>query len=89
MGAEYIPYVKFIATEGPTFFGYIILVLASVRKKYQIRHQKVFGPMMYICGVRFATHLSRKSEIVMCEHSGSRLELNRAFHSNVCSSQLS
>ena len=30
MGAEYIPYVKFIATEGPTFFGYIISVLASV-----------------------------------------------------------
>ena len=59
------------------------------RKKYQMLHQKVFGPMMYICGVRFATHLSRKSEIVMCEHSGSRLELNRAFHSNVCSSQSS
>ena len=30
MCAEYLPYVKFIATEAPTFFGYIISVLASV-----------------------------------------------------------
>ena len=30
MGAEYLSYVKFIATEAPTFFGYIISVLASV-----------------------------------------------------------
>ena len=29
-GAEYLSYVKFIATETPTFFGYIISVLASV-----------------------------------------------------------
>ena len=30
MGAEYLSYVKFIATEVPTFFEYIISVLASV-----------------------------------------------------------
>ena len=30
MGAEYLCYVKFIATEALTFFGYIISVLASV-----------------------------------------------------------
>ena len=30
MGAEYLSYVEFIATEAPTFFGYIISVLASV-----------------------------------------------------------
>ena len=29
-GAEYLSYVKFIATYAPTFFGYIISVLASV-----------------------------------------------------------
>ena len=30
MGAKYLSYVKFIATEVPTFLGYIILVIASV-----------------------------------------------------------
>ena len=30
MGAEYLSYVKFIATFAPTFFGYIISVLDSV-----------------------------------------------------------
>ena len=30
MGAEYLSYVKFIATRAPTFFGYTISVLASV-----------------------------------------------------------
>ena len=30
MGANYSFYVKFIATRAPTFFGYIISVLASV-----------------------------------------------------------
>ena len=29
-GAKYLSNVKFIATEAPTFFGYIISVLASV-----------------------------------------------------------
>ena len=32
MGAEYLPYVKSIANFAPTFYGYIISVLASVRK---------------------------------------------------------
>ena len=32
MGAEYLSYVKFIATEAPTFFGYIISVLARLEK---------------------------------------------------------
>ena len=35
MCAEYLSYVKFIATEAPTFFGYIISVLASVSHLYQ------------------------------------------------------
>ena len=30
LGAEYLSYVKFIATFAPTFFGYIISVLDSV-----------------------------------------------------------
>ena len=30
MGAEYLPYVKSIATFAPTFYGYIISVLASL-----------------------------------------------------------
>ena len=30
MGAEYLSYVKSIATLSPTFYGYIISVLASV-----------------------------------------------------------
>ena len=30
MGADYLSYVKFIATRAPTFIGYIISVLASV-----------------------------------------------------------
>ena len=31
-GADYSFYVKFIATRAPTFFGYIISILASVCK---------------------------------------------------------
>ena len=30
MGADYLLYVNFIAIRAPTFFGYIISVLASV-----------------------------------------------------------
>ena len=30
LGAEYLSYVKFIATRVPTFLGYIISVLVSV-----------------------------------------------------------
>ena len=30
MGAKYLSYVKSIATFDPTFYGYIIFVLASV-----------------------------------------------------------
>ena len=30
MGAKYLSYEKFIATEAPKFFGYIISVLASM-----------------------------------------------------------
>ena len=32
MGAKYLSYVKFIATEAPTFFGYIISILASAQR---------------------------------------------------------
>ena len=35
LGAEYLSYVKFIATYALTFFGYIISVLASVNKPKQ------------------------------------------------------
>ena len=41
MGAEYLSYVKSIATFAPTFYGYIISVLASV-----LRHtclEEIFG----------------------------------------------
>ena len=31
LGDEYLSYVKSIATNAPTFFGYIISVLASVK----------------------------------------------------------
>ena len=33
MDAEYLSYAKFVATRAPTFFGYIISVLASVHKE--------------------------------------------------------
>ena len=33
MGAEYSSYVKSIATRAPTFYGYIISVLASVSEE--------------------------------------------------------
>ena len=36
MDAEYLSYVKFIVTEAPTFFGYIISVLAIVVKEESI-----------------------------------------------------
>ena len=34
MGADYQSYVKFIAIRAPTFFLYIISVLASVQRQY-------------------------------------------------------
>ena len=44
MGAEYLSYVKFIANEAPTFFGYIISVLASVlNKTHNIKVRLQFG----------------------------------------------
>ena len=33
LGAEYLSYVKFIATYALTFFGYIISVIASVQRE--------------------------------------------------------
>ena len=38
MGAEYLSYVKFIATDVPTFFGYIISVLAMEIKLDLLTH---------------------------------------------------
>ena len=38
MGAEYLSYVKSIATFALTFFGYIILVLASVSLETPQKH---------------------------------------------------
>ena len=47
MGADYSFYVKFIATRAPTFIGYIISVLASVKCKqivpmYQNKYQYIY-----------------------------------------------
>ena len=44
MDAEYLSYVKFIATRAPTFFGYTISVLASVvylDLKHNVPHQDI------------------------------------------------
>ena len=41
LGAEYSSYVKFIATRAPTFFGYIILVLASVTSLFVNRNSSL------------------------------------------------
>ena len=42
MGAEYLSYVKSIAVFAPTFYGYIISILASVLELFQWR--RVFVP---------------------------------------------
>ena len=42
MGADYSFYVKSIATFAPTFYGYIISILASVLELFQWR--RVFVP---------------------------------------------
>jgi hypothetical protein len=47
MGAEYLSYVKFIATESPTFFGYIISVLASVHYRVNNYHCRTFQPWTF------------------------------------------
>ena len=36
MGAEYLSYVKSIATFAPTFYGYIISVLANVLSAFKV-----------------------------------------------------
>ena len=36
MGAEYLSYVESIATFAPTFYGYIISILASVMALFDI-----------------------------------------------------
>ena len=41
MGADYSFYVKFIATEAPTFFGYIISVLAMVAGRPFFKDNKI------------------------------------------------
>ena len=43
MGADYSFYVKSIATCAPTFFGYIISVLASVSWLFQ-HNVRIFWP---------------------------------------------
>ena len=40
MGFEYLSYVKFVATEAPTFFGFIFSVLASVKRVDNVLRQK-------------------------------------------------
>ena len=44
MGADYAPYMKSIATFAPTFYGYIISILASVSNKLQIFHENKHQP---------------------------------------------
>ena len=56
MGAEYLSYVKSIASFAPTFYGYIISVLASVH---------------YLINLRFAlsyilTEYTSQSERICC-----------------------
>ena len=43
MGAEYLSYVKSIATFALTFFGYIISVLASVHHAYCLQKIQSFS----------------------------------------------
>ena len=53
MGAEYLSYVKSIATLAPTFYGYITSVLASVVYVWIDRRlQKDFQPTMYVQSLR-------------------------------------
>ena len=51
LGAEYLSYVKSIATYAPTFFGYIISVLASVYRvpKMHVGHtwKLINGPQIF------------------------------------------
>ena len=55
MGAEYLSYVKFIATEAPTFFGYIISVLASVdRVQFDVI---CYENMFFACLVQHVSYL--------------------------------
>ena len=46
MGAEYLFHVKSIATIAPTFYGYIISVLASVECHYR----KKMGTVVFLTG---------------------------------------
>ena len=42
MGAEYVSYMKSIATFAPTFYGYIISVLVSVGGAISVLKLKVY-----------------------------------------------
>ena len=48
MGAEYLSYVKSIATFAPTFYGYIISVLASVNYTYNKTKLILLESKLYI-----------------------------------------
>ena len=58
MGAEYLSYVKSIATNRPTFFGYIISVLANVNlydKQYAVAvAHGLFTPVSDLCHLRIS-----------------------------------
>ena len=58
MGAEYLSYVKSIATNTPTFFGYIISVLANVKlydKQYAVAvAHRIFTPVSDLCHLRIS-----------------------------------
>jgi hypothetical protein len=55
LGAEYLSYMKFTATYAPTFFGYIISVLANVVRTYQA--MKDACPFMcLLCDVYYTTN---------------------------------
>ena len=73
MGAKYLSYVKSIATFAPTFYGYIISVLASV---FKLRYNQIYSnwkppksevwtdaavQIFYSCGAGFGVHLAYAS----------------------------
>ena len=53
MGAEYLSYVKFIATWAPTFFGYIISVLASVAGIHTMNRYPGSSMIVHVLGQVF------------------------------------
>jgi len=51
MGAEYLSYVKSIATFAPTFYGYIISALASVDEYLERLEGKIRKCLFFYVGI--------------------------------------